>query len=111
MEPLAGRLEPLAGRMDLLTGADQVVARSETLPSFRVDDAIVAIDRDAGQCFAMNATSARVWELISSPIRVDSLRDSLCDEFDVDPETCLKDVISILSEMQANGLLREAPQA
>ena len=88
-------------------GADTLVARSAKLPFSRVDDSIIAIDREQGYCFAMNVTSARVWELISTPIRVSSLCDTLCTEFDVDPETCRKDVQSILSEMKENGLLRE----
>jgi len=95
--------------MSLFTaGADTLVARCDNLTFSRVDDSIIAIDRDQGFCFAMNLTSARIWELISSPIRVSSLCDSLCNEFDVDPETCRNDVVAILSEMRENGLLREA---
>ena len=58
----------------------------------------------------MNITSARVWELISSPVRVSSVCDSLCNEFEVDREVCLNDVLSILSQMKSNGLLREVEQ-
>ena len=89
-------------------GPDTLVARSENLPYSRVDDSIIAIDSDAGYCFAMNVTTARIWDLLSSPIRVGALCDSLCGEFNVDPETCRNDVISILCEMKQNGLLREA---
>ena len=92
----------------LIAGTDSLIARSDTLPFSRVDDSIIAIDRHSGYCFAMNATSSRVWELISTPIRLGSLCDCLCDEFDVDRETCLKDVMSILSEMNENGLLKNA---
>jgi hypothetical protein len=89
-------------------GPDTLVARADNLVSSRVDDSIIAINRDLGYCFAMNVTGARVWELISSPIRVGSVRDALCDEFLVDRDTCLRDVLAILSQMRENGLLRES---
>jgi hypothetical protein len=89
-------------------GPETLVARIENLPFSRVDDSIIAIDRESGYCFAMNVTTARVWELLSSPIRVRSVCASLCTEFDVDPETCLSDVLAILCEMKQNGLVREA---
>jgi hypothetical protein len=89
-------------------GPDTVVARADHLPFSRVDDSIIAIDRDSGYCFAMNLTTARVWELLSAPVRVRSVCESLCSEFDVDPDTCLNDVLSILYEMKQNGLVREA---
>jgi hypothetical protein len=89
-------------------GTDTLVARADNLASSRVDDSIIAISRELGYCFAMNVTGARVWELISSPVRIGSVRDSLCDEFNVDRDTCLRDLLSILSQMKENGLLREA---
>jgi len=85
-----------------------LVARSENLPYSRVDDSIIAIDSNSGFCFAMNVTTARIWELLSSPMRVDALCESLCGEFKVDPETCRVDVVSILCEMRQNGLLKES---
>jgi hypothetical protein len=91
-----------------LAGPDTLVARADNLVSSRVDDSIIAINRELGYCFAMNVTSARVWDLISTPVRVGAVRDSLCDEFDVDREICLADVISILSQMNENGLIKEA---
>ena len=89
-------------------GADTLVARCEHLPFSRIDDSIIAIDREQGYCFAMNLTSARVWELISTPVRISSLCDSLCAEFAVDPDTCRRDLLSIMTEMKENGLVKEA---
>jgi hypothetical protein len=86
---------------------DPVFVRVDHLPFSRVDDAIIAIDRDSGYCFALNSTTARIWELIATPLTVGSLCHTLCSEFDVDPETCRDDVLTILTELKDNGLVRD----
>lgn len=86
---------------------DATVIRADNLPFSKIDDAVIAMNREMGLCFAMNSTGARIWELASEPVRVHTLCDSLCKEFDVDRDTCLADVISVLSEMKESGLIRE----
>jgi hypothetical protein len=86
---------------------EALVIRADNLPFSKVDDAVIAMSREMGFCYAINSTGTRIWELIAEPVRVLSLCDSLCREFDVDRDTCLTDVISVLTEMKANGLIRE----
>ena len=84
-----------------------MIVRSAKLGFFRLDDSLIAIDKDAGYCYALNSTSARIWEMIASPIRIDSLSESLCREFDVNPDKCLDDVTEIISDMKKAGLICE----
>jgi len=86
---------------------ETTVIRADNLPFSKIDDAVIAMNGEMGFCYAMNSTGARIWELASRPVLVHSLCDSLCKEFDVDRDTCLADVISVLSDMKENGLIRE----
>jgi hypothetical protein len=97
----------LCKSMGHLMEPQALVIRAEDLPFSRVDDAIIAMNRELGYCYAMNVTSARIWELTSSAVSVNSLCESLRREFDVDHVTCLTDVLAVLSNMKENGLIRE----
>ena len=47
----------------------------------------------------------RVWELIDSPTAVDEVCDRLGEEFEVDQRTCLGDVIELIRDLSAVGLV------
>lgn len=83
------------------------VVRSDNVPFSQLDDSFIAIDREAGYCYALNSTSGRIWEMISQPTPIESICDSLCREFDIAPETCLNDVKEFLSAMADAGLVSE----
>jgi len=69
---------------------------------------MLAIDERAGFCYSMNLSAARVWELIVAPVAVADVCATLCNEFAVDRETCLRDVCEILSAMRVAGLVNVA---
>ena len=85
---------------------DVIVSRAANMPLSRIDDAYIAVDRNGGFCYSMNATTARIWELIASPKSVASICDSLCAEFDVDRAQCEQDVSSVLVHFREVGLIK-----
>lgn len=82
-----------------------MIARSVNLGFFQLDDSLIAIDKQSGYCYALNSTGARIWEMLSSPARIESICDSLCTEFDVQPDVCSRDVAEIVSAMKDAGLV------
>ena len=50
--------------------------------------------------------SAVLWELVEKPVKVSDLIDSLLDLFDVDRETCEKDVLKFLNELNKDKIWR-----
>src|ERR1700704_4622133 len=71
----------------------------------RLDDEILAIDAQAGFCYALNATAGRVWDLIETPTPVGAVGAYLREEYAVDEATCLGDVIALLQEWCEAGLI------
>lgn len=56
--------------------------------------------------FTLNTTAARLWQLAGdSDFTVEELAVQLCEEFDVDWETALRDVQRQVDEWKAFGLL------
>jgi len=72
----------------------------------RVDDALLALDLQAGCYYSLNGPAARVWELIDSPTPVSILCDQLLGEYEVDRTTCLRDVIELIDDLRAAKLVK-----
>jgi hypothetical protein len=85
-----------------------VVSGNPDIPCSRLDGDLLAIDEQGGYCYSMNASAARVWELVATPTAVADVCAVLCGEFEVDQETCMRDVSAILAAMLEAGLVNVA---
>jgi hypothetical protein len=77
----------------------------------RVDDDVIGLDSDKGLVHSMNATAARVWEIVERPTTVGVICDRLEDEYDVDPAICAEQVTLLLGELRSAGLVTVEPGA
>jgi len=83
-----------------------IVQRAQCPDFSQLDDNYLAIDAQRGYCYSLNATAARIWEMIDQPTSLAALCDRLQNEYNVDKETCLRDTIALVSTLQASGLLQ-----
>ena len=73
-----------------------------------VGDDVVALHVPNGRCFGMEHVTADVWRYLDPPSGLDQICSKLLEEYDVDPETCRKDVEDLLKVMQQEGLVEAA---
>jgi PqqD family protein of HPr-rel-A system len=92
-----------------MTNENTIVARREALLATEVDGEMVALHVDKGTCYGFNATATRIWAMIEEPKRLGEIRDALLEEFDVDPETCEREIRQLLKELEADGLVELQP--
>lgn len=55
--------------------------------------------------YGVNPVGSRVWELLKQPKSISELRDVLLDEYDVDQERCVQDLLALLQKMRDEGLI------
>jgi len=60
----------------------------------------------SGLYYGLDEVGARVWKLISEPKSVIAIRDSIVEEYDVDPDRCERDLIALLTELADKGLVK-----
>lgn len=65
----------------------------------------VILEMGSGRYFALDPIGTRVWQLLQSASTAESLCDRLVQEYDVDPETCRRDLSILLNQMVENGLI------
>lgn len=84
---------------------ETIVQRRVGLIEAEVDGELVALHVDNGTCYGFNGTATRIWAMIEAPKRLGALRDALVAEYDVDPETCERQLVDLLRELEADGLI------
>lgn len=89
---------------DLTTAS--VVAHNDNILHADIDQEVVALSVTSGTCYGLNTVGSRIWHLIASPVRVGDLCDALQKEFDVDHDTCEREVLDLLKEALAEGMIK-----
>jgi len=64
------------------------------------------LDFKSGMYYGLDEVGARIWKLIAEPRTVGEICDIILAEYDVEPDVCERDVIALLGELAANGLVQ-----
>jgi hypothetical protein len=70
-----------------------------------IDDEIVALSIEQGSCYGMNRVASRVWNQLAEPVRISDLCAALIAMYRVDPDVCKRQVLDLLEELRAEGLI------
>ena len=81
---------------DVTVTPASLVSRNEAIVFTDLDDTIVMMDVDEGQYYELDRIGARIWTLLETSRSAADLCDVLSAEFDVDPDTCLRDILEFL---------------
>lgn len=76
-----------------------VVTRKGDWLFSRVDDELVMMSADKGNYLGLSEVGARIWELIEVPMSLEDLCARLLGEFEVEAETCQREVETFLAEL------------
>jgi hypothetical protein len=85
--------------------ADTVFRKTRELLESEVNDEVVALDVDKGQCYGLNAVGSRVWRLLETPKSLDEICSELQVEYEIEPDMCVAQVGGLLNELKGEGLV------
>jgi hypothetical protein len=85
---------------------ESTVSRIEDIVVGDIDDEKVMMSVEKGEYFGLDPIGSRVWEMIERPVRVSDLIDALLAKYDVDRETCERDVLAFLEELHESRIAR-----
>ncbi len=89
---------------DLTTAS--IVAHNDNILHDEVDQEVVALSTTSGTCYGLNSVGSRIWHLMAKPVRVGGLCRALEKEFDVDHDTCEREVLDLLKKALAEGMIK-----
>jgi len=76
-----------------------------------IDNEIVALSMERDTCYGLNRVGSRIWNLVASPIRIHDLIAALLTEYEVAPDICERQVLDLLEELCAEGLITTVENA
>jgi hypothetical protein len=74
--------------------------------STTLDDEAVILNLKDGVYYGLNPMGARIWDLIQESRTVGEIRNIILEEYEVEPERCEQDLVRLLNELAAKGLVK-----
>jgi len=90
-------------KKEITTGT--TISQIEEIVASDIDGETVMMSIQNGEYYGLDDIGSRIWELIEKPVKVSDLIDTLLEKFDVDRETCERDVLKFLNELNEDKIL------
>jgi hypothetical protein len=87
-----------------MIGTSTVRVRPDVMAR-RLGDAIVLVHLQTNRIYELNATGARIWELLESGRTIDQVTDDLRLEFDTDNVDVRHEIDRLIDGVRAEGLI------
>lgn len=65
----------------------------------------VTLNLESGMYFGMDKVAARIWDLLEEPRTLKHIHDVILQEYEVDQESCERDLLAFLNQMESAGLI------
>ncbi len=84
---------------------ETIISQIEEIVASGIDGETVMMSVENGKYYGLDDIGSRIWELIERPVKVSDLIDTLLERFDVDRETCERDVLKFLNGLNEDKIL------
>ena len=85
--------------------AESIVTRNDSIPATELDGELMMMSVDSGEYYAINEIGSSVWGLIEEPKSVSELCSQLREQFEVDADECIADVLEFLAKATELGII------
>lgn len=82
----------------LMSPTAMVVVSQDQVSSDLAGESVI-LNLKSGTYYGLNEVGSRVWELIQEPKTVQDIYDSILQEYDVEVQTCQRDVQTLLNDL------------
>jgi len=88
----------------VITLQTTVVATPDQV-SCRLDDETVMLELKRGTYYGLNHVGTVIWDLIQKPQSLEAICSAVMEKYEIDAETCNRDVLRLIEELQSAGLV------
>ena len=102
-------MRPVRGKpaifLPMELSSDSVVVTTPRMVAADLGEEVIVLHLENGLYFGLGNVGARIWKLLQKPVRVGEIERLLLDEYEVDPDTCHREVLSLISHMLDEKLI------
>jgi hypothetical protein len=94
-----------AGTADGMISTDIVVVAAEHQVSAQLGEETMILHFEDGTYYGLDAVGASIWDLLQQPRTVAEIRDRICEDYDVEPGRCERELIVLLRQLTERRLV------
>lgn len=87
-----------------ISASSIVVAARDQISSDLAGEAVI-LHLNSGKYYGLDPVGARIWSLIKEPKMLSDVRDALLDEYEVEANSCERDLMELVAKLAAEGLV------
>ena len=84
---------------------DSLISQTEELVASEIDGETVMMSIENGKYYGLDNIGSFIWEQIESPVSVSDLMDMILLDYDIDRETCERDVMAFLKKLYDDDII------
>lgn len=88
-----------------MVGLHSTVVASPNQVHTELSGAVIVLNTENGIYYSLNPVGAFIWNLIREPKPVAEVCSAIMSEFDVDQDRCQQDLVALLNDLAAQGLI------
>ena len=81
------------------------VVRSDGFIDAEIDNEVVALNIETGTCYGLNRVGSRIWGFLAAPTQINEICARLVAEYNVESSECATQVLDLLEQLRAEGLI------
>lgn len=85
---------------------DTVVAKCDGLLWRNYDGEVLIIREENSDIYMLNSVASHIWKIVDGRSSLEDIVISVCDHFDVDRTTAIRDVVAFVSDLVDKNLLK-----
>ncbi len=90
---------------EIVIALDDIVVAVPDQVSTNLDGEAVILSLRDSTYYGLNEVGALIWSRVQLPTEVRAVCAAVLEEYDVDPADCERDVLQLLNDLAANGLI------
>jgi hypothetical protein len=84
---------------------NSTVVVADDVVSCDLDGEAAILNLKDGVYYGLDPVGARIWNLIQKPKKINEILQVLLDEYDIDKEQCMMDIIELIEQLLENRLV------
>lgn len=85
---------------------DSMISRIDDIITSDIDDEKVMMSIEKGEYYGLEPVGSCIWEMLETPTPVADIVGRMLCQYDVDRETCERDVLAFLHELARASVVR-----
>lgn len=82
-----------------------LLQRNPDMVAANLDGDLVMMNEKLGRYYGISGVGARAWELLETPASIDDLVSTICEEYEIDTDSCQQDIIRFAQDLMKVDLI------